>query len=86
MTLSVLEGHFPIAFFSSAIFLHLCFYFSIYFYCYIYVWYVQIKKQILTYLLTYFRTVGLCSHCMLGTLSQCIGSEVVLPLDSKFLA
>jgi len=38
--------------FSSAIFLHLCFYFSIHFSCYMYVWYVQIKK-ILTYLLTY---------------------------------
>jgi len=37
------------------------------------------------YLLTYFMSVDLCSHCMRGTSSQCIGSVVVLLLHPKLL-
>jgi len=35
------------------------------------------------YLLIYFRLVGLYSHCIHGTTSQCIGSGVLLPMDPK---
>jgi len=40
---------------------------------------------LLTYLATFFRAAGLYSHCMQGTLSQCIGSGFVPPLDPKLL-
>ena len=46
-----------------------------------YIWYVQMN----TFLLIYFRVVGSYSHCMCGTLSQCMRSGVMPPLDPKLL-
>jgi len=70
MTLSALEGHSPIA---SLLM------------CDIFALVLLFIYFILTYLLTYFWAVGLYNHCMHGTLSQCTGSVVMLPLDPKLL-
>ena len=80
MTLTALRGHSP-----TASLLHLCFHFSIYFYCqcHMYVWYVPLNKHLLTYFMVVLGR--LYSHCVGGTSSQCIGSEVVPPLDPKLL-
>jgi len=40
---------------------------------------------LLTSLLTYVRVVGLYSHCMCRTLSLCIESGLIAPVDPKLL-